>query len=265
MVDEFADAVQEIYGAIGDCDRWRRLTEHLAAGGALRPEFEVHLQIAGRAHGHYLHVKGRIDALMRVYSQLGVAVLVLDRDARLLEANAVARRVLDEQSGLALVQEHLAAESPAENAALRQAIERASAAAGSTPRDRGSPFALVRRPGRPPLALAVLRTRDLPRRVLDGVSSPVVLLVLDPERLPERKADVLRALFGFTPREAEFACVLMRGESVADAARAMRVTLSTARTFLARVTAKTNSCSQALLMERLLAIPPVSVDPGPAG
>jgi DNA-binding CsgD family transcriptional regulator len=71
--------------------------------------------------------------------------------------------------------------------------------------------------------------------------------------------NVLRGLYGFTQREAEFAALLMRGLSIKESAGALGVTVATARTFLARVTAKTDSHSQAELMARLLAVPQISV------
>ena len=65
----------------------------------------------------------------------------------------------------------------------------------------------------------------------------------------------LRALYGFTAREAEFALQLMRGSSVKDASATLGVSMTTARTFLAQITAKTDCHSQGQLMVRLLATP----------
>ena len=59
-------------------------------------------------------------------------------------------------------------------------------------------------------------------------------------------------------REAELAALLMKGMRLEEAAHALGVAISTARTFLAHITAKTDSHSQSELMKGLLAIPHVT-------
>ena len=59
------------------------------------------------------------------------------------------------------------------------------------------------------------------------------------------------------PREAvaEIAALLIQGLSIKDAAASLGVSMTTARTFVSQIIAKTDSHSQAELMLRLLAIP----------
>ena len=85
-----------------------------------------------------------------------------------------------------------------------------------------------------------------------------MLLLFDPALVPPPGTSVLRALFGFTPREAELAALLMQGVGVEEAARMIGVTVSTARTFLASLAAKTDTHTQAALVRQLLAIPRAS-------
>ena len=83
----------------------------------------------------------------------------------------------------------------------------------------------------------------------------VTLLLIDPDGSAVPEPETLRALYGFTAREAEFAAMVMRGLSLKDASVAMGVSITTARTFLARTTCKTDSHSQAELVLRLFAVP----------
>jgi DNA-binding CsgD family transcriptional regulator len=254
-VRDRSEALADIYDAIGDAERWRRLNERLAASVNLPVEIEQHLQIARQAHEQHVKVARDLDVLAGVHSQLPIGMLVVDRDARVLFANDAARRLLAGQAPLTLVEDCLTGADPGEHSALRIAIERASAAAGRpASTSRHVSFVPLRRPGRRPLATMVFRAGDTTLHVFDD-RTPVMLLLLDPDMVPAPGVQILRELFALTAREAELTSLLMQGQSLAEAARAMGITVNTARTFLSCVTAKTDSHSQAGLMERLLAVP----------
>ena len=246
-----------MYVAIGDVERWQRLTRRLAAMKELPMEVEQHLQIARRAHEQQLAMRRKIDVLAGVHSRIAAGVLVVDHDARLLFANDVAHRLLTGRDGLALAGECIEATTPRGQSTLSAAIERAGtdASAGQA-NDRGGPFILLVRPDRPPLTALVLHSREPMLQVFEE-RAPVMLLIFDTERAPAPGPHVLRELFGLTVREAELTSLLIQGHTLREAADAMGVTVNTVRTFLSRVTAKTDSRSQAGLMERLLAIPRV--------
>ena len=68
---------------------------------------------------------------------------------------------------------------------------------------------------------------------------------------------LLEDLYGLTPREAALALLLMAGLTLEESARKLGVTTNTVRTLLKRVTAKTDSRSQADLVRRLHAVSPL--------
>ena len=81
-------------------------------------------------------------------------------------------------------------------------------------------------------------------------------MLLDPEAAPGTNETLLEDLYGLTPREAELALLLMAGLTLEEAARGLRVTTNTVRTLLKRVTAKTDSRSQADLYVVCMLCPP---------
>jgi DNA-binding CsgD family transcriptional regulator len=253
-MDDDVDAIAELYEAVGDAERWRRVTERLALTRGHSADIEQHVETARRLHEQHAALSREIEALWAVHDQLPLGALVVDRESRVLRANATATRLLTGGHGLHLVADRLHSADADADARLHGAIARV--AVGQVDRgDPDGPFLVVRRPGRQPLAVLVLAARASILHVFEG-HLPVVLLVLDPDVIGAPGTEVLCGIFGFTPREAEFAGLMLQGLNVTEAAQALGVTVATARTFLAHVTAKTDSHSQAELVRRLLAIPP---------
>jgi len=117
-------------------------------------------------------------------------------------------------------------------------------------------FVVITRPGRRPLCVVVLPRRAQGANVFE-LGCLALLVIVDFEASGAAATNQLRSLFNLTVREAELAAAVMEGETVAQAARRLGISVTTARTLLARVTAKTDSHSQAQLVRRLLAVPPV--------
>lgn len=249
-MDDAIETIAEIYDAVGDADRWKRLRERLART-AMTPDIESHLEIASRAHEHHVRLTQDIAVLSTVHDQLGLGVIVVDREKRLLRANAAATRVLKAAVGLVLIDDRVQAVDRGEEATLRAAI---TGLADAKP--RRAPFLLITRPGEPPLSVVVLHADHARHASLED-RPPVLLLVIDSSLTTTHSTQLLRTLFGFTAREAECAALLMQGRSLDEAARALGVRRSTVRTFLAHMTSKTDSHSQTQLMKQLLAIPSV--------
>jgi DNA-binding CsgD family transcriptional regulator len=249
------DTIEDIYEAVGDVTRWQRLNDRLASAGPLSTEVAWHLAIARSAHEQQAHMNREISTLMTVHDQLMLGALMVDEDGRILGANAIASRHLAEHATLTLVDDKVEAVLPDDNAALSDAIRQASS---TTNRNvRRSPFLVLTRERQPPLSVVVI-SRGQHADCSFEKRRAVALLLIDPELTTPPGTDVLRALFGFTAREAELAAILLKGHSLEDAAGALGIAITTARTFLAHITAKTDSHSQPELMRRLLAIPHVT-------
>ena len=72
---------------------------------------------------------------------------------------------------------------------------------------------------------------------------------------PEVAPDLVRRLFGLTESESRLASAIASGDSIDGAAESMGVTVSTARTYLKQVFAKTGTSRQGDLVRMVLTSP----------
>jgi DNA-binding CsgD family transcriptional regulator len=81
-----------------------------------------------------------------------------------------------------------------------------------------------------------------------------VLVIIDPEDVPEPPVDVLRRLYGLTQTEARVAVCVLRGDGVKTIAEELAVSAATVKTHLQNVFSKTDTHRQAQLVRLLLSI-----------
>jgi DNA-binding CsgD family transcriptional regulator len=92
-----------------------------------------------------------------------------------------------------------------------------------------------------PLARGKIRTRLLPRAV-------AAVFVASELHLPFGRLDAVKEAFGLTPAETRLLERLTRGESIADAAAAMKVAVTTVKTHRSRLLSKTGARRQTNLV-----------------
>ncbi len=85
-----------------------------------------------------------------------------------------------------------------------------------------------------------------------GRNGAAVLVIKDPEAVPETSVQSLQRLYGLTATEAAFVAAFVEETSLRRTAERLSLTMSSARTYLKRVFAKTEVNSQAALMKRVL-------------
>lgn len=248
---DILETVAEIYDAIGDVDRWRQLEQRLAASGEQRDEISYHIQLARRVHEQHISVTQACEVLAAVHNQIALGAMVVEDDGAVVRANSAARRLLASGTGLRLAQGRLEATDPVDQTNLLNMIAATSGGARDT-----DVFVVIARPARRPLCVVVLPAGPYAPGVL-AKGCLALLLIIDPDAPGASPPDVLRRLFDFTAREAELAALLMEGRSVEEAARLLGISVTTARTFVAHLTAKTDSHTQAELLRQLLAVPPM--------
>jgi DNA-binding CsgD family transcriptional regulator len=249
--DDTIDLLTEIYDAVGNAERWRRLSERFA-GQTLPAEIRSHFDVARQAHDQQLQVERDIAILTHVHDRVALGVLAVSGDGHVLAANVTAQRLLAEGGGLRLVEGRLQAPVDAENDKLRRALELGAAGLPGQA-SAANPFVFVSRPGLAPLSLVLLPIEGR-LRVFEEQGT-VLVIVIDHGRGLAPNTSILRELFDLTMREAELAWLLAQGRSVHEAAEILAVSINTARTLLSRVTAKTGSHSQAELVQQLLSVP----------
>lgn len=252
-------------------DGWRvgqwGVTRHLRHGPAGPREIEAMRLLAPHARravtiGNLLESRSvAAESLADTLDRLRLGVGILDQGGRILHANAAARGMMAE--GLPIRSEggRLAAGRPEETAALRGALALAArdeAELGAT----GLGLPLTGRDGETALAHVLpLSRRDRRQRLVPQAAAAVFVARRDGAAIPG--LDGFARAFGLSPAESRLLERIVAGETPSEAARALAITLATAKTHLAHLLAKTGTARQAdlrALVARLC--PPVGSAPG---
>ncbi|TRW17230.1 helix-turn-helix transcriptional regulator [Glacieibacterium frigidum] len=211
---------------------------------------------AGDWIGDYLRLWWRLrrdqersEGLRDGLDLFGIGVLMIDAGGGLFEVNRAAQVMLDDRDGLTAHDGRLGAANLNDAARLQTAIMHARTDHGSRDRSgrQDAPLISIRRRGRRPLSVAVMR----------GVASlagpnAVVIHAVDPEHDLESAMAPTCAMFGLTGAETRLTNLLVTGASLAEAAARLRIQAPTARTYLKQAFAKTGTNRQSSLVQLLL-------------
>lgn len=183
------------------------------------------------------------DAEVLLHAQ-ATAILLVDHVGRIAFANRAAERILAASDGLSSRNGFLRS-AGALGSRLEAAIARAAGREGS-----GDAIVLPRPSGEASYRLLIARHRGPGAR-----SGRAMVLVEDPAREDPGLAARLRLLFGLSGTEAELAARLFAGETLAEASDARGVLVSTSRTQLNVILAKTDLRRQSELMAMIGRLP----------
>tara|TARA_R110000823_G_scaffold130015_13_gene257970 strand:- start:15496 stop:16626 length:1131 start_codon:yes stop_codon:yes gene_type:complete len=209
-----------------------------------------HLRRALTLRSHHYENQYRRTLFEDTINRMQVGYILLDSKRRIVELNEVAQAFLEDRVGLASSRGFLRladdARSEEFDSLLAALINEEDTC---LPVDRTLGCRIDNELGEPLLNLAM---RPI-RKIQQIVHGPVVLLYLcdfSPEpRLIE--ADLLREIFGFTRSEAKLAALLAMGESSADAAEKLYVSINTVRTHLRGIYQKVGTHKQYKLVSIL--------------
>jgi DNA-binding CsgD family transcriptional regulator len=179
------------------------------------------------------------------------AVLLLDRDCRLVHANAAGGALLSAGRGLGCRHGVLCAATPGGTSRLSALLARA-AGGGCAP--RAGALRLSKPGGEGSLMLLAMPIRQQPEWWIGGAPA-VLLCATDPAAMPVPPGRQLARLFGLTPAETALARDLLAGRDLRDIAEARGRSVNTLRTQLAQLLAKTDTRRQSDLMRLLAALP----------
>lgn len=187
--------------------------------------------------------------LAAVLDGIATAVWLVDDKARVLHANAAAEGLLRRDGLLRIVRDQLTATVPAKASLLAAAVRQAAAGAfaGDTAQ---ATIALGDGAMGTGLLVTVLPLRGATLGVVAAV------LVQDPAAAPEAPLRPFGALHGLTPAEISCLGEIALGRNVPEAAAALHVAPSTARTHLKSIFQKTGTTSQAELVRLLASFAP---------
>ena len=224
--------------------------EHLRLFARLMPHLRRALTLGFRIDGYKALQRAQRDALDR----LAVGIVVVDRAARPLLANAAARALIAEGGPLRLAGGTLTSASTAHARRLTALID----AAANTDLE-STPLATIGLPcaadGRLVTVLvSSVRGQDRERLAEPGQGHPGAILFLsDPGAPLDVPAGWIMDTYGLTLAEARVALLTSSGTGLADTARRLGISPNTAKTHLGRVFAKTGAGRQAELA-RIVAV-----------
>ncbi len=205
--------------------RLQVLAPHLRIAVAL---FEK-LQFAGAEHGMF-HATAQ---------GLGLALVVLDRNRRIVSSNALAESLLGEAEGLRRRGGELAFSDAAHQKLLGELLAK----------DLTQGAGLTRfRVERPSQGDVVITARPLELSAIHAGAGALALFLARPGPEAHTDPQLLRDLLGLTMAEARLAAVLGEGLSLVEAARRLGIAHNTAKVQLRAVFAKTGVRRQAQLV-----------------
>lgn len=187
------------------------------------------LQFAGAEHGMF-HATAQ---------GLGLALVVLDRNRRIVSSNALAETLLAQAEGLRRRGDELAFSDGAHQKLLADLLAGDTAQGASLTRFRVA---------RPAQGDVVVTARPLDLSAIHAGAGALALFLARPGPEAHTDPQVLRDLLGLTMAEARLAAVLGEGLSLVEAAQRLGIAHNTAKVQLRAVFAKTGVRRQAQLV-----------------
>lgn len=204
-----------------------------------------------------LHMRlNRIETERNVYSgavdQLAVGTIILDEEGKVLRTNQVAHELIQEKDGLKLVGGILTVGTTSRDTQeFRRLIKQALAS-----QRKGTPSIVEAQRIQRPSGVADLGivVRSIPQAEWsEGKHRPcVVIFVTDPERQSRAPQEIVKALFDFTPAEAQLAMLLANGLTLDEASDELCISRNTARAHLRSIFSKTGVTRQPMLVRLIL-------------
>ncbi|PLP97889.1 helix-turn-helix transcriptional regulator [Cupriavidus pauculus] len=257
--------VDGFYGMVTPLFRVRRRSALFVAGRvrgdrdfqrddvATAATFVPHLQTALDLRARIAATEQRVAVSERLVPDRGVGLIWLDEDLRPIHADATALKLAGKY--LTIQPAGISAAVPQDGQTLFATIARAAILSHSRGR-RGAPIAidgslcchLSREWPLPPLSITVVPLDPDVPWMMDAAR---LVMVLTEEGGKPLAAGAAERLSELTPRERDLVAQLLEGRSLDEAGRHLNISKETARTYLRRVFAKTDTHRQGELIALL--------------
>jgi DNA-binding CsgD family transcriptional regulator len=212
-----------------------------------------HLQRAVQIHQRLSIAEQQRALTFEMLERLTLGIFVVEADARVIFANAVAQRNLQPGASLRLHHGCLRLRHPAQQRRFEKTVRDAALTSVGQGTSAGG-FIAVPRPEGPALSLLIspyrvsLSERAYPR--------PAALLIFaDPDTSGDAPERVLAQMFGLAPAEARLVSALVAGQTMADYADAVGISTNTAKTQMRQIFYKTGYHRQTDVIRAALANP----------
>ncbi len=209
-----------------------------------------HLQRAVRMH-HHLHT---LQSSVQAVDSLAIGIIAVNASGKLLMANHSARKILQENDGLALTRNGIVVIGTPQARQFADLISAAATTGNGFGLNAGGALRVERPSGKRPYAVLVSPTHSA-GLTCTSQRPTTIIFVSDPEQRPRPAAEVLRSLFALTAAESRVALLLGDGNSPGEIAEMLRVSSNTLKSHLSSIYAKTNTSRQAELVRLLMTLP----------
>jgi len=191
------------------------------------------------------HAEATPDVLSMLVDVLAHGVIILGERGQLVHANQVARMELQRGRALGKVGDEVHATSPADHKALQLALIKAAAGKRSLINMTGGGLSMM-------VAVVPLKPE------LDSWKSRVALFFSRVEVCESGMFGFFARSYGLTQTEEQVLTILCRGLSTPEIALQLKVAVSTIRSHVRSLCAKTGSSGVRELVNRVAVLPPVA-------
>ncbi len=210
-----------------------------------------HWQRVAQMRHRLVELRAGQDLLAASLDTFAMPTLLFDELGRIAHQNRGAQALLDAGVSLSRRDDRLVGATPASTRSISLEVSHAMRAHRDG-LERAPGIVLVERAGRLPLTLMTLPLRGQGEHAVRGGA---LMFVFDPEITPVITADLVRRLFDLSAAESELAVALCSGQSPEEVAADRGRALSTVRSQIRSLFAKTGTNRQADLVGLLLASP----------
>jgi DNA-binding CsgD family transcriptional regulator len=183
------------------------------------------------------------QALEQAIDSVGVGLVLVDREANILFANAAARSLLSSGDGLRMDGDRIRAERLKDSIRLHAALEHVTSSGVCD-----APMLSIARASAMPLILLAMPI-DGDRGEAGAIAA--ILYVIDPAADVSAVLEPLCRIYQLTPTETKLACLLAAGGSLVATAGKMKIKEQTARSVLKQIFRKTGTARQGELIALL--------------
>lgn len=215
-----------------------------------------HFQRAARMHYRLTTAEAMGGSMTEVLDRLPFAAFLVDGKGRSLHHNRAADAILTARDGLSLIGDRLCTALVKETQQVQQAIHQTVMTAARRG-DTGSGAMRVTRPSGRPSYVVQFMPLSPDSRIGGLRPDPLALaVVIDPAH-PDRRPSGrnLSLLFGLTATESQLALALLQGRRLEEIADERGVKITTLRTQLSAILAKTGTQRQTELLLLLARLP----------
>lgn len=208
--------------------------------------FVPHLRAALNLYERLEIQKGEENIYDSAVEQLSIGSIMLDSAGKVIRCNQIARRLLDEQDGIRLLNNRLVFDDGCLDRGFRDFLRGRDAQASS----RVSFLQAERTSGKPPLC--IMTRRLAPQRHMPIGSCPAyAVFITAPEQQASFTGDAVARVMHLTPMEAEIVASLANGLSLPQIAEVFGISQNTVRAHLRSVFSKVGVSRQSQLVQRV--------------